>query len=468
MTPALLTGVAAISGGNFFGLALVPATATPPDALYSNAGPIDFGSVIVGSNGTQQLMLTNSGGSAFTLSGFDLTPGTSSAFVITNIVCNGTSEFPFPAGGVSVASQEVCTITLQFVPLTAGNGQTESLTVRTSTTNSNAAEAPGGNGQIIPLQGNGIAPIAASATPVTLLFGLQLDSVGAVPGIPISPIAGPPQTVTLTNTSTTGSLTGIIPTLAGANAGDFSLTGNCGTTLSPGALLNPNDTCAINVTFAPSVVGGGAESGTLSITDNASQEPQIVSLSGMGVPFVMTTPLVAAVGVLVGGSGTITFNVTLGPGPSTNTLTLSCAPLLKIAPAGAGCTPSPSSIAQNNMQQTVQVTVTFTTTGSIGVVGRPRELPPAGLLKWGPWSLIAAILLLSLWTSLGAAEQRRARAAWAFLALVVLCGAWMAACSSSSSPSTSSATPPGSYTFVVTAKLGNVTQTINLNLNVTQ
>ena len=100
--------------------------------------------------------------------------------------------------------------------------------------------------------------------------------------------------------------------------------------------------------------------------------------------------------------------------------------------------------------------------------GVGRELPPATLLKWLPWSLIAAILLLSLWTSLGAAEQRRARAAWAFLALVVLCGAWMAACSSSSSPSTSSATPPGTYTFVVTAKLGNVTQTINLNLNVTQ
>jgi len=180
-----------------------------------------------------------------------------------------------------------------------------------------------------------------------------------------------------------------------------------------------------------------------------------------------------------GQSGTITFSVTLGPG--SGVLILSAAPLQtalqKTFPGitlmlSDAANPVPSSqldISQSSTAltpQTVVVTLTVTTAG-LTFPDRRYELPPVGPFRWLPISLIAMILLFSLWISLGATEKPRARAAWAFLALVVLCEGWMAGCSSNS-PSTSSATPAGSYTIAITGKLGNVTQTIDVTLNVTQ
>jgi hypothetical protein len=39
-----------------------------------------------------------------------------------------------------------------------------------------------------------------------------------------------------------------------------------------------NGSCAINVTFSPT--GPGGASGSLTLTDNATNSPQVVSLSG--------------------------------------------------------------------------------------------------------------------------------------------------------------------------------------------
>lgn len=58
-------------------------------------------------------------------------------------------------------------------------------------------------------------------------------------------------------------------------SGDFQLSHNCGTSLAAGA------SCTILVIFKPA--GTGARAGTLTIQDNASGSPQMVSLSGTGV-----------------------------------------------------------------------------------------------------------------------------------------------------------------------------------------
>jgi hypothetical protein len=77
------------------------------------------------------------------------------------------------------------------------------------------------------------------------------------------------QAVTLTNTgSATLNLAAITP------SGDFSQTNNCGASVSAGG------SCAINVTFAPTVAG--ARTGALTITNNAPNTPQTVALSGSG------------------------------------------------------------------------------------------------------------------------------------------------------------------------------------------
>lgn len=81
------------------------------------------------------------------------------------------------------------------------------------------------------------------------------------------------QAVTLANTGGfTLNISSI--TMTGANPGDFIQSGNCGTTLAAG--LN----CTINVTFTP--VGAGSRTASLSVTSDALNSPNIVTLSGTG------------------------------------------------------------------------------------------------------------------------------------------------------------------------------------------
>src|SRR5208282_401660 len=88
------------------------------------------------------------------------------------------------------------------------------------------------------------------------------------------------KTVTVSNT---GSATLNISSIT--TSGDFALaaaTKPCGSTLAVGK------TCQIKVTFTPTVVG--VETGTLTISDNASNSPQTVALSGTGGAPAALTP----------------------------------------------------------------------------------------------------------------------------------------------------------------------------------
>jgi hypothetical protein len=72
------------------------------------------------------------------------------------------------------------------------------------------------------------------------------------------------QSVTLSNTGNeTLTITSIVP------SGDFTQMNNCGTSVAAGA------SCTINVTFTPTATG--TRSGSLAITDNAPNSPQIGS-----------------------------------------------------------------------------------------------------------------------------------------------------------------------------------------------
>ena len=100
---------------------------------------------------------------------------------------------------------------------------------------------------------------AASFSPISLTFAAQ--PVGTT---------STAQTVALTNNGSAAlSISGI------AASGDYAQTNNCGTSLGVGT------SCTINVTFAPTATATRA--GTLSVTDNASDSPQTVSLSGTGI-----------------------------------------------------------------------------------------------------------------------------------------------------------------------------------------
>jgi hypothetical protein len=105
------------------------------------------------------------------------------------------------------------------------------------------------------------APIV-SLSPTSLSFG-SVD-LG---------VSSAPLSVTLTNTGT-ATLNIASMSLTGTNAGDFSGTSNCPSSVLAGG------SCTISMTFTPTATG--ARSAAVSIADNASNSPQTIGLSGTG------------------------------------------------------------------------------------------------------------------------------------------------------------------------------------------
>jgi FlaG/FlaF family flagellin (archaellin) len=145
------------------------------------------------------------------------------------------------------------------------------------------------------------------------------------------------QVVFLTNTGTSSlAITSVTA------SGDFQQTNNCGSSLGGGV------TCTINVTFTPSVIG--SRSGTITVTDNASNSPQRMSLKGTGT-IASLSPTGLSYGIINVGSrstakvtaltnnGTVPLNlfaITItGTDPSDFTRTTSCTASLS---PGQSCT----------------------------------------------------------------------------------------------------------------------------------
>jgi len=85
--------------------------------------------------------------------------------------------------------------------------------------------------------------------------------------------------VTLENTGNIGLAIKLIG-ITGTNSGDFAQTNNCSSPIAP------NGSCTINVIFKPT--GTGTRNANLSITDNAPDSSQTVTLSGAGIAPIVT------------------------------------------------------------------------------------------------------------------------------------------------------------------------------------
>jgi hypothetical protein len=113
------------------------------------------------------------------------------------------------------------------------------------------------------------------------------------------------QTVTVTNTGSM-SLSVSKVSITGANSSDFGETTTCDSSLATGA------DCTISVTFTPSA--SGSRGASLTVTDNAPDSPQAISLTGTG----------AAVPVAVVSATTLQFAALLVKSTSSSqTVTLS-------------------------------------------------------------------------------------------------------------------------------------------------
>jgi hypothetical protein len=208
------------------------ATGGPTAALSS--GSLSFGNQIVGgSGGAQSVTITNNSSSTLTISSISV----SGPFAQTN-TC-----------GASLAPGVACAISVTFNPTAAGTG-TGAITVA-----SNGQNSP----QTIVLSGAG-----TTAQPVIGLSSALLNFAAQIVGT-----LSPPQSVTLTNSGAAAlNITGIV-------AGGAALqTNSCPVTLTPGA------TCLINVMFP--ALGIGPQAGSITISGNAPNSPQAISVAGTG------------------------------------------------------------------------------------------------------------------------------------------------------------------------------------------
>ena len=202
---------------------------------------VNFGSAEGGESAQpQNVTLTNTGNATLNISGISITGANPQDFSQNN-----NCSSPLIAGGQ-------CSITLGFKPTKAG-ARSAVLSV---------ADNASGSPQSVPLSGTGVSnPIFF--TPPSLSFPDQLIGTASVQQSVAMTYVGQP-TLKITSVA-----------VAGANAGDFSQTNNCGSSLTQ------NSTCTITVTFTPS--GAWARSAAVLVTDNGLGSPHMAGLAGSGV-----------------------------------------------------------------------------------------------------------------------------------------------------------------------------------------
>lgn len=180
--------------------------------------------------------------------------------------------------------------------------------------------------------------VAISATPGNLTFSSQVVAT-----------TSSAQPVILTNSGSTTA------TLSVAASGNYSQTNNCNGSLGAGA------SCTVNVTFTPTDVG--AISGAVTITDNASNSPQIVDLSGTGATPITLSPPSIAFGNQAVGTTSAAKTVALTNNEST-TLNFTFAASGNYAAVGSGSSPCTTTLAAK-ASCTMSVTFKPTANGAI-------------------------------------------------------------------------------------------------------
>jgi HYDIN/CFA65/VesB-like, Ig-like domain/Beta-propeller repeat/Cep192 domain 4/Abnormal spindle-like microcephaly-assoc'd, ASPM-SPD-2-Hydin len=216
-------------------------TGAPGPAVSLSPASLAFGNqALKTTSAAMTSTLTNSGGSDLSITSISITGTNASDFAETN-TCPTTK--PLSAGAD-------CAIRVTFTPSASGD-RSAAVTVT-----DDAPSSP----QAVAISGIGTAPVV-SLSPSSLTF------------MPVDPGKSSLLRTTLSNTGN-GSLAINSIAVGGANSGDFAETNTCGSTVSA------SSSCVITVTFTPAAAG--SRSGTISISDNASNSPQTVALSGTG------------------------------------------------------------------------------------------------------------------------------------------------------------------------------------------
>jgi hypothetical protein len=377
-----------------------------PVASLDPSTTLPLGSQMVGTTSPPYvIMLSNSGTAPLIVASMTITGANPSDFAYDSM-CGSTP---------TLQTYDHCQINMTFTPTAAGS-RSASFTVA-----SNGIGSPTSVG----LTGTGLAP-----PPLPYLSPTSVNFPSQYVGT-----SGLPQSVTLNNP---GSAALVIASVT-ATPADFAPLSTCGNMIAPGG------SCSIGVFFDPTT--SGTRTGTLTVTDNASNSPQTASLTGTGQDFSLSPGSQTSATVTPGQAAS--YKVAVAPdGGFDQTVTLSCSG----APAQSTCSVSPGSITLNGSASTA--TVSVTTSG--GSAGATQSGNGAGAgSTFGSWLSLCGVLGLTMLVSL-AGRSRTRGPQWAY-SLAMLCllsiGATMLACgggSSGSGGNGSGGTQAGSYDLTVT------------------
>jgi hypothetical protein len=396
-------------------LSLAGTGLAPAPSVILVPGSLDFGTVTQGTSTPMNVTVTNAG---------------TAALHITNITLGGPnmSDFSFsdPACNSAVPVNASCTITVTFKPLAVGL-RTASLTL--------TDDAPDSR-QVVSVMGNA----NAAPSPAVMLNPSSPDFGTATQG------TSTPMNVTVKNTGAAAlHISSVV--LGGANGNEFSFSNPTCNSAIP-----ISGSCTMVLTFMPSSAGEHAAS--LTLTDDAPDSPQILTIKGMANP-------AFTAGAALGGSTTASvsagqpaqFLLQLVPGAGySGTVSLACSD----APPNATCqVPANVSIASG---AAAPFTVTVLTSG--GAMLPPsiprRFVPPVGIRVL--LLLAFAVILLKAarnrWVFDSALRPRRLAWSGALTAILFCSVTYAAGCGGSnlraSVAPTPIVTPPGTSTITIT------------------
>jgi hypothetical protein len=314
-----------------------------------------------------------------------------------------------------------CTFTVSFTP--SASGIRKAAIVITDT-------APG-SPQVLNLTGN-TSTVTLSAA--SLNFGVQ--AVGTVSAI---------QSVTVTNSGTTPlTFSSIVA------SGDFFESDTC--TRAP---VQPGSNCIVQVDFAPSAAI--ASIGTVTLNDNGSGSPQVITTTGTGIlqpPFQISS-LSATPSVPAGNKATYGISVSSNVGFAQQ-IGLSCS-----APATISCSVAPNFVMPTATQSLSAILTVSTALRTSAPPSSIKVDPLALLRQWhGTWVL----WMLTILTILTMAALRKRPVTAAFGLAVVL---MLASVACSGNPAGAPVgTPVGTYQITVTGTSGSITNSATFALQV--
>jgi hypothetical protein len=391
--------------------------ATTPGVSITPTSPVMFPSTTQGATSAPvAVTITNSGTATLNISTVTIGGTNAADFAATSNTCNGAA----------VAANATCTLMVTFTPGAVGVRQA------TLQVADNAPASP----QSAALTGIGNSPTGNA--PVVSISPASVN-IGATQGT-----TSPATNLTIKNTGS-GPLNISAVAFGGANVAEFVNPANpC-----VGTPIAPNGTCTIGVSFAP--VGTGTRTETITITDNATDSPQVYTVGATAAPVYTVTSAASALSATVaaGQAAQYTLQLTAGGG-YTGAVTMTCSG----APLTTTCTVTNPIQLTSGSATTFGVTVTTMARGVALPVARTRPLPPF-TLPMALFSVACALGLLALRN--GARSRWVSSRQWAYcggIAALVLCLYAAAGCASgggsSTNPPPTTGTQKGTYTVTLT------------------